>query len=243
VGPISGTDTICGVEEDISYSVDPIANATSYNWTVPPGAIITSGAGTTSILVNYPANATSGNVVVTASNACGNGAPSPPFPVIVTQIPEPPVIHQEGNLLVSDVSTGNQWFLNSAMIPGANGQSYLAEEEGEYWDKVIINGCASDTSNHIYVIITGIGFSSGSSVSLFPNPNDGTFTLRFDQVSAEMYTVTVINQLGVHLTEKQLIAKKGTSEHLVNLRPLPEGMYTIQISGERHQEIRKIIVE
>lgn len=243
MGPVSGTDTICGEAVDISYSADPIANATSYNWTVPPGAIITSGAGTTSILVDYPASATSGNVAVTASNACGNGAPSPPLPVTVTPVPDAPVIHQEGDLLVSNVSTGNQWFLNSVMIPGANGQSFLAEEEGEYWDKVIVNGCASDTSNHIYVIITGIETSSGSFVSLFPNPNDGTFTLRFNQVSDETYIVTVMNQLGVHLTEKQLIARQGVSEHFIDLRPLPEGMYTILISGERHQEIRKIIVE
>lgn len=243
MGTITGTDTICGVTVDISYTVNSIANAIAYNWTVPPGAIITSGAGTTSILVDYPATATSGNVTVTASNACGNGAPSPPLPITVTQIPEAPVIHQEGNLLVSNVQAGNQWFLDNNLIPGANDPTYLAQEEGEYWDKVIFNGCASDTSNHIYVIITGIEPSNGSGISLYPNPNDGTFTLRFHQASDESYLVVIVNHLGMKMAEKQLIATQGRTEHLIDLRSMPVGIYTILISGETKREVRKIIVK
>ncbi|MBL1233484.1 MAG: PKD domain-containing protein, partial [Flavobacteriales bacterium] len=45
--------------------------ATNYTWTVPTGATITSGQGTTAITVNYGTN--SGSVTVTPSNSCGNG--------------------------------------------------------------------------------------------------------------------------------------------------------------------------
>ena len=243
MGPITGIDTICGVATGISYTTDSIANANAYNWTLPPGAVITSGAGTTSILVDYPATASSGNVTVTASNSCGNGAPSPPLPVSVTQIPATPEIHQIGDMLFSDMPFGNQWFMNGSLIPGATGPTYLVQENGEYWDQVIINDCASDTSNHIYVIVTGIEDHADTKISLFPNPNDGTFTLRFNQSADESYIVKVVNQLGVNVTEKRVDAKRGTFEYRIDLRPLPMGLYTILLTNSRGQVVRKMIVE
>ena len=52
------------------YTIDSINGATSYNWTVPTGATITNGQGTTSITVDF--GTTSGNVSVRSESACGN---------------------------------------------------------------------------------------------------------------------------------------------------------------------------
>ncbi|MFM7672022.1 MAG: S8 family serine peptidase [Bacteroidota bacterium] len=68
VGSISGNQTICGAQNNVSYSIAAVAGATSYNWTVPTGATIVSGQGTTSIIVNYAAGASSSNISVNASN-------------------------------------------------------------------------------------------------------------------------------------------------------------------------------
>ena len=57
-----------------SYSIPAVPNATSYNWTVPSGAIGLSGQGTNSISFVYPPGFTSGTISVTASNGCGNSA-------------------------------------------------------------------------------------------------------------------------------------------------------------------------
>lgn len=69
VGAITGSTIICGAASGISYSVAAVAGATAYTWTVPAGASITGGQGTSSILVSYPAGSTSGNVTVFASSA------------------------------------------------------------------------------------------------------------------------------------------------------------------------------
>lgn len=64
---ITGSSTICNGTTGLVYSISAVANATSYNWTVPIGWTITSGAGTTSITVNAgPA----GDISVTAANSC-----------------------------------------------------------------------------------------------------------------------------------------------------------------------------
>ena len=70
----------------MTYSIVPIVNATSYNWTVPPGASIVTGSNTNSITVDFLNNAVSGNVTVYGVNFCGNG-PSSQLPVTVNAMP------------------------------------------------------------------------------------------------------------------------------------------------------------
>lgn len=72
-GPISGPATqACGGVAH-TYSVSPVATATSYVWEVPAGATIESGQGTNSITVIFPSGFVSGNVRVAAINNCGQG--------------------------------------------------------------------------------------------------------------------------------------------------------------------------
>ncbi len=71
IGSISGPTTICGATFNVPYTVPAVPGATSYTWTVPPGANIGSGQGTNSIMANYPAGSNSGTVTVFAtSGAC-----------------------------------------------------------------------------------------------------------------------------------------------------------------------------
>ncbi|WP_066217710.1 PKD-like domain-containing protein [Formosa haliotis] len=71
-----------------TYTVSEIPGATSYNWTVPNGASIVSGNGTRSITVNFN-TASSGNITVTAVNACGTGNTST-LPITINNVPNNP---------------------------------------------------------------------------------------------------------------------------------------------------------
>lgn len=68
-GSITGNTEPCQNETGLTYSIAQVPGATSYNWTVPSGATITAGQGTTGIIINM--GTSSGNVSVTASNSCG----------------------------------------------------------------------------------------------------------------------------------------------------------------------------
>jgi hypothetical protein len=74
-GPITGNTAVCA-GSNATYSVGSISGATSYVWTVPAGAEITAGQGTTSITVHFGNSAVSGNISVYGSNSAGNGTPS-----------------------------------------------------------------------------------------------------------------------------------------------------------------------
>lgn len=71
-GAISGPATVCPNQVGVGYSVANDPNASSYSWSVPAGASITSGQGTSAIVVDF--GSSSGNVSVSATNACGSSA-------------------------------------------------------------------------------------------------------------------------------------------------------------------------
>lgn len=84
---ITGLTAVCEGAVNVAYSVPAIPNATSYTWTVPAGAVITSGLNTRSITVDYLPGSVTGQVSVIATNACGSGAISPNHQVIVSPLP------------------------------------------------------------------------------------------------------------------------------------------------------------
>jgi len=66
---ISGSLNICEGTSDV-FSISSVVGATSYTWSVSPGATITSGQGTTAISVAF--TNVSGTISVTADNVCGS---------------------------------------------------------------------------------------------------------------------------------------------------------------------------
>lgn len=72
-GAPTGSTSVCYGDTQ-PYSTSGSAGATSYTWTVPGGAVINSGQGTSSISVTFGSG--SGNVCVTASGPCGTSSAS-----------------------------------------------------------------------------------------------------------------------------------------------------------------------
>ena len=73
-GLMSGTANIfnCSTSVVHTYSIPAISNASSYTWSVPAGATITSGQGTRTITVTYASTFVTGVVSVVGKNDCGN---------------------------------------------------------------------------------------------------------------------------------------------------------------------------
>jgi PKD-like domain/Ig-like domain CHU_C associated/Secretion system C-terminal sorting domain/Right handed beta helix region/PKD domain len=79
-GTISGSSSGLCSSIGVRYTIAAVSGATSYVWTVPTGATIVSGQGSTSITVNYGSilgtnsSCGSSSVCVKAVNACGSSA-------------------------------------------------------------------------------------------------------------------------------------------------------------------------
>jgi hypothetical protein len=80
-GEITGPATFGRGTTGSVYSVNPVANATTYTWSLPAGATINSGANTNTITVDFGMGAVSGVITVYGSNSCWSGTVSPAFTV------------------------------------------------------------------------------------------------------------------------------------------------------------------
>jgi hypothetical protein len=242
-GTITGPSSVCQGASGVIYSVAPIANATGYTWTVPTGVTITGGSNTNSITVDFGPLAVSGNITVLGTNSCGNGTVSANFAVTVNAIPAAPLITISGDILSSNAPLGNQWYFENVAILGATGQTHVATQSGHYWDVVTLNGCSSDTSNHIYYVVVGIGEQiQGGTIAIYPNPSNGLFTLVISTSALQTFNLTVINNLGLTVFASNDISVNGTVRSNLDLRSAPDGVYSVMLQNNETHVVKKIII-
>ena len=241
-GTITGPASVCIGATGVAYTVPAIADATGYMWTVPAGATIQSGGNTNSIVVDFGPGAVSGNITVLGTNSCGNGVVSPNFAVTVNAIPPKPVVTNTGTTLFSDAPTGNQWYFEGTLIPGATAQTYVATQDGYYWSIVTLNGCASDSSNHKLILTTGIDSHSSSAINIFPVPNDGQFNVSITTASNETFSISIYNSLEVRIYQETKVGVNGTLQKVIDLRPVPSGVYSVIFKNSLSQVVKKIVV-
>jgi PKD-like domain/Fibronectin type III domain/Secretion system C-terminal sorting domain len=89
-GTITGPETMRCDTAGIVYSIAPVANTSHYAWTVPPGATIVAGGGTNSITVDFSTSFKGGDIVVAASNACGQSPSIIPRLLTIKTLPQAP---------------------------------------------------------------------------------------------------------------------------------------------------------
>ncbi len=241
-GSITGTTTVCAGDNNVFYSVSPIANAFTYVWDLPPNASIASGMGTNTITVNFEVNASSGDISVYGNNLCGNGIVSPNFPVNVKPIPPSPIVNNTGDTLSSSAPIGNQWYYEGILLAGDTSQIYVAAYNGYYWDVVTVNGCSSDTSNHLLILIIGVDSHSQPVINVYPVPGDGWFFVSITNSSTEPYSISVYNTLGIKIYEETKVEVYKSLQKLIDLRPIPNGIYTVIFENNQNQVVKKIIV-
>ena len=144
--------------------------------------------------------------------------------------------------LSSNISTGNQWFLNNVAIANASNQTYNVISSGAYTSVVTdLNNCKSDASNVINIKYEPKG--KGGNVKdnlakLIPNPASSNVTVKFDNVPTSTLTIQLINGAG------QILKQVQTNSQNVNisLAGIISGNYYIKIIGLGTNQMQQLIV-
>jgi hypothetical protein len=242
-GPVAGPMAVCAGTSTVGYVVSPVANASTYEWNVPVGATIVSGAGTNAVTVAFATYINSGTIKVTGVNTCGSGISSPGLNVQVNPVPEIPVITRHGDTLISSSDAGNQWYLDGLEIPGATGKEHRAVYLGAYTVVVTQNGCSSVPSNPLLVQPVSINdLKMETLFALYPNPSHGKFDVEIETSGNERYTIEIYNKLGVLIWRKDDLSVKGKDAISVDLQGSPAGMYTVALKNKANSFVRKIVI-
>lgn len=80
-----------------------------------------------------------------------------------------------------------------------------------------------------------------SSLSVWPNPNHGLFTLKIEPVTGP-FRLSVINLLGVVIHQEEIIARPGKFLKDLDFSALKSGVYFIRITGQQEDRTLKLII-
>ncbi len=222
-------DTIC---EKTSVQLNA-TGGTSYSWSPATGLNATNIANPIAI----PAVTTT--YTVTVSNTCGSATDA--VTITVNPTPAAPVITQAGNTLYSSYLNGNQWYFNNVLITGETGISYVPDQTGNYYTIVTdSNGCVSDKSNSIYVVVTGINmlYPDDNLIKISPNPAADKIFVEYNADNPD--GMLLIYDLEGRMIINQVLDKKNSE---INISGLASGVYFLRVKNETGTLVRKFIKE
>jgi uncharacterized protein (TIGR02145 family) len=134
-GPITGNTNVAPNATGVAYFISAIPGAIGYTWTVPAGATITSGQGTTSIIVNFGTNG--GNVSVRSENSCGISKYTDLY-ITTTSISNCGTVTDIDGNVYNTVTIGTQCWMeeNLKTTKYRNGDPILTETDDEIWSSL-----------------------------------------------------------------------------------------------------------
>ncbi len=259
---VKGKNTLCtGVASSFPVIVNPqpttplIGTISHPNCTIPTGSVVVNGlppSGMWTITIipdgtQVMGTGTSKTVTglapgtysfyVTHEGGCVSDTSADA--VIHQQPPTPPtpVITETDSVLHSDAATGNQWYDQDGIIPGATSQDFTATIDGEYYVIVTLNGCKSDTSNIITINTTATIPIENNSIKVYPNPVSNELIIELTG-NTKFVPFEILNSLGQMVFHGDVLEKT-----IVRTNNLSNGVYMVKIRNAGIWEVRKVVKE
>ena len=203
------------------------------SWTINPGNI-TGSTSSTNV-----SGLSAGTYNFTVTNVWGCTSDASDGVVINSPMDKPvtPVISLlNDTTLHSDASAGNQWYNQTGLLSDATNQDYIAKTGGDYYAIVTLNGCSSDSSNVISVVISGITFyGDQKTIKIYPNPFTKELIIENKGIAGNI-SFEILNASG------QIIYKgKFTDKTKISTSGFAPGVYIIKFERKNSVEFHKAI--
>jgi len=251
-GTPSGLTLICASwGNPTTYSTSGSTGASSYEWVLEPESAGTTSGNGTNITVTWASSFLGdATLKVAAENYCGTGNYSNEISISIylpevtlepfgTVCEDEPAFELTGGYPEGGSYSGpgviDGWFDPAVAGVGTHMITYTYEDA---------NTCENSTEEEIVVDpCTGINKSNDNSgIMIFPNPNNGNFTLKVDLEVNDRVDIQIMNALNEIIYEDKNISTEQLYNKDINLSNYAKGIYYLRISGKETSIIKKIIL-
>ncbi|MFM1745359.1 MAG: hypothetical protein RLZZ630_1296 [Bacteroidota bacterium] len=259
---ITGNGTgLCNLLEAFSVTA---TSGMSYVWTVPSGASIVSGQGTSAISVQFSSTFGKGSISVVAQNTCGtstsrtksvNGAPALPGAISGATV----VCKGQNGVAysIAPVYGANSylWTMprNTVIVSGQGSTSILANykttaSSGDVRVKAS-NSCSTTLNQKLAVTVNTCPRSSDEASSftgewsIVPNPASEQTKIVFGVKEDAIAEVNLTNVIGQSVYRQQIRTHAGNNSFSIDLRKLPRGVYFVTLTQNGESNSKRLIIE
>ncbi len=216
-----------------------------WEWSFPGGLPDTSNLQNPVIVYDQPGIY---RVILRVSNAGGAQAMFRDEYIHVAYPPEAEFDVTPNDMMVAFTNHSQQatqffWFFGDGTVDTAEHPVHVYEVGGTFLVQLIaINACGTDTmTQEVTVTVTGVDNpGEGIDILLFPNPNEGTFTVRLDGREEE-FELEVFDMVGKSVMYSQLIPN-ASGEHEFTLDKATSGVYTVVLRKPDFRHVMKMVV-
>lgn len=253
----TGETVFCQDPQNTIYFTEGAEYALSYVWSLTPETAGTiTGEGDAGI-VNWNMDFSGEAMInVTGVNDCGNGETSESLTVTIHALPDvtfdmgiDSVCVYTGTFeLTTGQPAGGVYSGNGVLVD--NNNYYFDPNEAELGEHTITytytdeNECVNSAEDAIYVgECLGISeIVNGVFIEIFPNPNNGMFTVKLQSAKNEKLELSVLNSLGTVVYAESNIQLTNSFTKLIDLSGNPEGLYFVKLYSGKINYVKKIII-
>lgn len=217
---------VCKVDTStITYTGDASASA-AYTWDFDGGTVI-SGGGEVPYEISWSTDGDMNISLIVEENGCVSSESV--VTVTVNPLPPVPTISQNGNVLASSSTSGNQWYFNGVPIGGATQQFYTATQSGFYQVEVTdINGCSS-VSDPLDIITDISDAEEKGTINIYPNPAKGTLFVAVNNIDAGELRIELLDITGRVVYNEEHEQKKESFISKIDISAFDEGIYVVRV--------------
>ncbi len=233
---ITGDTTYCENSGNMIFSVSSDPNATGYIWTLPTNWVGTSSTNTISAAPVF----NSGNVTVTATNACGNSSSQTLFVTyhalpVITYFQNPTAVCDVVDSLLLDDATPVGGIYSGTGVSNGYFHPPVAGTGMHviFYDYTDAFGCSNmDTESITVTTCTGVEENEKEESFIYPNPASGFLNIN---AGASIFSVRIYDACG-----KLMGAFSNT--RVIDIGKFSPGIYVIELEEGNKMRREKVVV-
>jgi len=248
-------DTVAVCEQVKQYTLSSNAFASSYIWSVPPGATILNGQGTNAVLIAFDSTFQSGPLSVDAFFTCNavtyslfvDGAPDDQFTIY-------PLIICPGSIEVYTINSATsnisyQWVITSGkiLVHDPNYTALTIE-----WDSLpatnqafsvsAMNRCGSSSQFDLLQNCHFARLELDAGIILFPNPSNGTVSIKGLPAASSELEIWIYSVTGILVSIIRQESNGHEDKLTFDLGSLNSGIYFSEIRNKGNLIDRQKII-